>query len=186
MNVYASNTARRLRPSVVRSPRGSSVDTKALKPRRLRVGLAVALVVALGIVGVTALFAVGPGAEQRAARAAGAALVARVSALSEGEMIDFATAVRSPWQRALVFDAYVPGDQMNEALGFEWFEADDASSFYDGEMRLLFVSERTVVADVRTRDGTFWLDFSGTGFAPSDAVFVASRVAGGPVTLARP
>jgi hypothetical protein len=145
------------------------------------------IVSVLGLVAITvALLVSGPDAQHRAASAAGQALEQRVATLTDGDTIDLATAVGGSWQRVLIVDAYRRGDEMNQMLGFAWFDAGDWSTGDESQHRLLFIADEIVVADATASPDTFRLDDSITAIEPTAARLVASRGADGVVVLRRP
>jgi hypothetical protein len=123
---------------------------------------------------------------KEAARAAGTSLANRVAALAKGDKVDFAQAVGQPWERAVLMEAYMQGDEMNLLIGFQWYSEDDLSGSDETQRTLVFLAQKEVVAEVLLSPQTFRLDGSIVGFPWADATFIASRDSSGLVTLRHP
>lgn len=168
-------------------------------PRAIRIAALTtgAIVVVVGIGFAVLWFVTRPTAQDLAIQKGwetGDRVAAQVMQLADGERIDLATAVGQPWERAVMIRAYTGGDEMNKIVGFPWWSPDDWAGSDEVQRTLAFVAGNTVVAEVEVSPDTFRLDdpvfdegdVTFIEFAPSDAVFVASRAAGGLVTLTRP
>jgi hypothetical protein len=159
-------------------------------PGRLRVvtprrgGVLLVAIVAMIIAVVLAFLAPNPG--RVAARSAGDRLTEKIAALAEGDEVDLAQALGQPWERAVLMEAYMSGDEMNEEIGFQWYGRDDLSGSDESQRTLAFVSQKTVRAEVLLSPETFRLEESIVAFDRADGTFVASRDASGLVTLHRP
>ncbi len=91
--------------------------------RRRRITLAVAsaaAVVAFVAIALAVAFP-GPTPGQVAAREAGDRLTQKISALGAGVTVDLAEALDQPWDRVVLMEAYMSGDEMNRELGFDWY-----------------------------------------------------------------
>jgi hypothetical protein len=145
----------------------------------------VAGVIGLLIVAVLLAFP-GPTPGQVAARDTGTRLVDRISGLSDGATVDLAKVLDQPWDRAVLMEAYMSGDEMNRRLGFDWYSADDSAGLDESQRTMAFVQGTSVVAQVRLRPETFRLGETVTSFDRADSTFVASRQPSGLVVLHRP
>lgn len=159
-------------------------NARRVIPRSARLVVLVAIGVLL--VGTFLWVRGGPTPEQAAAEAAVVRMVGVVGASSEGEQVDLAKVFDVPWDRAVLMDAYMNGDDMNEVLGFHGYASDANSQMDEATQFIVFVRGETVVADAPLwPDDGFQFDDSIRAFTRTDAVFVASR---GPtiVELSRP
>jgi hypothetical protein len=161
-----------------------SANARRSIPRTARL----AAVVAVGalLVGTFLWLWGGPTPEQAAAQAAVARMVAVVGESSEGEQVDLAKVLDVPWDRAVLMDAYMDGDDMNKVLGFHGYPSDATSQMDESTQFVVFVRGETVVGDAPLWPSEgFQFDDSIRAFTRADAVFVASR---GPriVELSRP
>jgi hypothetical protein len=157
-----------------------------MTPRRV----AFVLVFVAGVIGLfyvaLALAYPGPSPRQVAARDAGDRLVENISGLSDGAAVDLADTLDQPWERAVLMEAYMSGDEMNKRLGFDWYSADDISGSDESQRTMAFVQGTSVVAEVHLRPETFRLDETITSFNRADSTFVAARDPSGLVVLHRP
>ena len=154
---------------------------------RLLVGVVLVLFILIAsvVVAVNLMFP-GPTAAQVAAMGAGDRLVPLITSLRDGDTVDLVRALDVRWDRAVLMEAYMQGDEMNGVLGFDWYHSDDWSGGDESQRRLAFVSGHTVVADLRLSYETFRMDAAIDSFDASDPVFVARRDESGVVFLYRP
>ena len=106
-----------------------------------------AAVIAMVVVALAIAFP-GPTPGQVAARSAGDRLIAEIRALPAGVEVNLADALDEPWERAVQMEAYMPGDEMNERLGFDWYAADDLAGSDESQQTMAFVNGTAVVAEV--------------------------------------
>jgi hypothetical protein len=153
---------------VVRPPRGVKVS------RNTRVVLLVAIGALL--VGTALWVRAGPTPEQVAGEDAVVRMISVVGASSEGERMDLAQVLDVPWDRAVLMDAYMTGDDMNAVLGFDGYPSDASSQADEATQFIVFVRGETVVADTNLwPDEGFQFDDAIRAFTRTDAVFVAHR-----------
>ena len=159
--------------------------TPLKRPTTRRVTLIVGSAAALVLIVVAALALVFPGSTpgQVAAHDAGDRLIEAIRALPSGAEVDLADALDEPWERAVLMEAYMPGDVMNERLGFDWYTADDLAGSDESQQTIAFVNGRTVVAEVLPSPETFRLDASIESFGRAHSRFVTSRDPSGLVVL---
>lgn len=141
-----------------------------------------AAVIAMVVVALAIAFP-GPTPGQVAARSAGDRLIEEIRALPAGVEVNFADALDGPWERAVLMEAYMPGDEMNERLGFDWYAADDLAGSDESQQTMAFVNGTTVVAEVLLSPDTFRLDVSIGSFGRAYSTFVTSRDPSGLVVL---
>jgi hypothetical protein len=154
--------------------RSGPANTRRVIPRTARLVAVVATGVVL--VGTFLWLRGGPTPKQAAAEAALVRMVAVVGASSEGDQVDLAKVLDVPWDRAVLMDAYMTGDDMNEVLGFHAYASDAKSQMDESTQFVVFVRGETVVADAPLwPDEGFQFDDSIQAFSRADAVFVASR-----------
>lgn len=154
---------------------------------RLLLAVALALVVLIASVVVAAnMMFPGPTAGQVTATDAGDRLIPRITSLKDGDQVDLAQALEVTWERAVVMEAYMSGDEMNDVLGFVWYRDDDWAGSDESQRTLAFASGRTVVAEVMLSVDTFRMVEAVESFDAFEAVFVARRDESGVVFLYRP
>jgi hypothetical protein len=141
-----------------------------------------AAVIAMVVVALAIAFP-GPTPGQVAARSAGDRLIAEIRALPAGVEVNLADALDEPWERAVLMEAYMPGDEMNQRLGFDWYAADHLAGSDESQQTMAFVNGTTVVAEVLLSPDTFRLDVSIGSFGRADSKFVTSRDPSGLVVL---
>ena len=141
-----------------------------------------AAVIAMVVVALAIAFP-GPTPGQVAARSAGDRLIEEIRALPAGVEVNLADALDGPWERAVLMEAYMPGDEMNERLGFDWYAADDLAGSDESQQTMAFVNGTTVVAEVLLSPDTFRLDVSIGSFGRAYSTFVTSRDPSGLVVL---
>lgn len=114
-------------------------------------------------------------------------MIKTVTAAQDASRVDIAVALDLPWDRAVLMEAYMPGDEMNRRLGFRWYGEDAISAANESSQFVAFVSGQTVVADTVLDDDEFKFDESVESFARSEGKFVVVREdTSGSVTLSRP
>ncbi len=88
---------------------------------RLLVGVVLVLFILIAsvVVAVNLMFP-GPTAAQVAAMGAGDRLVPLITSLRDGDTVDLVRALDVRWDRAVLMEAYMQGDEMNGVLGFDW------------------------------------------------------------------
>jgi hypothetical protein len=141
--------------------------------RRLLVGSLVVATVALAVWGATTVL----GNERR--DAAVQRLLAQVDAAPHGATIDLRTAFDVEWDRAVVVGPYSPGSVVNEGLGFDHYAADDVITQGDGAYLLVFVRNRSVVAEVPLYGQAFYFGESLESFSADGSRFRVTRDDGG-------
>ena len=141
-----------------------------------------AAVIAMVVVALAIAFP-GPTPGQVAARSAGDRLIEEIRALPAGVEVNLADALDGWWERAVLMEAYMPGDEMNERLGFDWYAADDLAGSDESQQTMAFVNGTTVVVEVLLSPDTFRLDVSIGSFGRAYSKFVTSRDPSGLVVL---
>ena len=142
-----------------------------------------AVVVVLVAVSVVIVFP-GPSAEQEQARTVGSDLLGKLNGLDAGDTVDLVATAGVPWDRAIVFAAYMSGTEMNQLLGFDWYGNDDVSGSDESQQRLVLVAGQAVVADMTFGpDDHIRLDDAIDRFDRSAATFVAQRDEAGNLVL---
>jgi hypothetical protein len=148
-------------------------------PKRTRV-IALVILAALAIFVAIAAWTVvtaRPDRNSATARAAVGRMIGVVAATPDRGQVDFAQALDVPWDRAVMIAPYTDGAAMNARLGFDWYSASDVSTRVVTAQFVVFVQDRTVVAEAELAAGTFRFDSFVKEFTRAQGVFNVVRSA---------
>ncbi len=140
---------------------------------RLLVALAAVVVAAVAIWGASTFLQ-----NQRRGEAV-QRLFVQVAQAPDGSDIELATAFDLEWDHAVVVGPYSPGSVANDALGFDRYPEDEFITQGDGTYLLVFVRDRSVVAEIPLYGDLFYFEDSVESFAPATARFRVQRDGGG-------
>jgi hypothetical protein len=131
--------------------------------KRVRTVLVLAV---LATAGVAAYWSIDAVRRDRAIEAFEAAL----ASLQPGDKVDVGQAFPLGWDRVIIIGPYERGATANDALGFHHYGEDDDLILSDAGQFIIFVKDRSVVADLRNW-GPSWFAEHIRSFRHDDAVF---------------
>jgi hypothetical protein len=121
-------------------------------------------VLLVGVLGLGVLVAVTRYVDDQRRAAALEAVVAEVMSAPDGSSVDLARALPLDWDRAVVLPPYTYGEDSNRLLGFDQFPKDEGVTSGDGTYLVLFVRDRSVIAELGLYGQSFYFDESVESF----------------------
>ena len=102
-------------------------------------------------------------------------MVAEVMSAPDGSSIDLAKALPLDWDRAVVLPPYTYGEDANRSLGFDKFAEGESLTSGDGTYLVVFIRDRSVVAELALYGQSFYFDENVEAFDAESSTFDVIR-----------